>query len=129
MPDQVFPDGVIEKRDHDHNEPVDHRRSRAARLVRAGQVLGHERGGKRDRDHAHEQEQVEHEQRPVDETDVPEQRVVVHPHDADGQEAHHVSGVLRPRAAQHRVAEAPLAYGQQVEDQHRDGDGEDAVAE
>jgi hypothetical protein len=56
-------------------------------------------------------------------------RVVVHPHDPDGEEADHVGEVLRPGVQQNRVIKLAGPDGEQAENKDGDGDREHAVAE
>ena len=75
--------------------------------------------------------------RPVHPGDLRQHRVVVEPHDPDRQEADHVCQVGSQKCARCRAVERErpvgarglVSYRQQVEDQDRDRDGEDAVAE
>ena len=99
MPREVDPHQAEADRDRDHDQAVADRRYR--RLAAAAcEVVGHQRGRERNRHDAHQQEQVQHQDGPVHLGDLGHHRVVIQPHDPDGQEADRVGGVLRPRQGQ-----------------------------
>jgi len=103
--------------------------------VRAGvrDILGHEGGWEGvKRDH-HQQQAIEEEQKMVFALDVPEQPVMVEPHDQNRPEARDVGQQRRPQRQQCRrqpaVRQGVQLGHMDVQRQQRDSDGEHAVAE
>src|SRR5262249_13532917 len=93
----------------------------------------HGRRERNERDH-HQEEHVHDQELPIGPPDVLEHRVVVRPHDAEHEEAERVTQVGRPEGAERRPETAERAdwlrrRGLDLEEEERDRDGEDAVAE
>src|SRR5271167_1657459 len=108
---------------------VQHHRDRRV-VVGNGQVVSHGGGGERDRHHEQQQHEVQEQQRPVHRLYGPDQRVVVDPDDADGEEADQVGDEGRPFVVE-LVDQAPVSrpgHGE-IEREQRDRHGDDAVAE
>jgi hypothetical protein len=95
------------------------------------EVGGHQPGRKGQHGDAHQQQQVEEQDRPVGLAQAPDHHVVVDPDDPDGQERDHVGHVHLPLADQ--SAEQALTWleiGQlDIEHQQRDRHRENAVGE
>src|SRR6266550_6118781 len=114
-------------RDEDRTESVDDERGR--RAVLREDVLTDQRGRKRNDPDGDQQQEVEVEEAPVDALAVLEERVVIHPDDADGEEAHEVGRIRRPQS-QERSAQIGCVGGYtKLEDEESSRDREDAVAE
>ena len=92
------------------------------------QAIGEQARRERDQRDEHQQDQVEHHQRAVRAGDAVELRVVVHPDDADRQEADDVGRVVGPLLGE-RGREAAGGADLEVQHEQRYRDGEDAVAE
>jgi len=93
-----------------------------------GEVVRDQGRGERYGHDAHEQQQVQDQERPVHPGHVGKDRVVVHPHDPDREEADHVGEILRPRRQQ--LGGDRAVPGQaQAEHEQRYRDREYAVAE
>ena len=97
--------------------------------MRREDVAADERGRERHDADRHEQEQVQIEEPPVDALAVLEQGVVIHPDDADGEEAHEVSRIRRPQPHERTAQIARVGGYAQLEHEQRCGDREDAVTE
>jgi hypothetical protein len=129
IPEDAYSHSVEEDRNGYEGKAVGERRGQLV-LLRAEGVRD-DRCRERYEGHAHQQQQVQNQQRVVDADDVLEDVVVVDPHDADAEEADHVAEVRRPETDQ-RFTEvlARLDVGHaDLDDQQRDRDREDAVAE
>ena len=85
---------------------------------------------KGDGDHEEEQQKVREEQHAVHVGELPEERVVVHPHDADHEEAHNVGRERRPLMGQ-LVEQRAISWSghRQVQGEQGDGHCEHSVAE
>ena len=99
-------------------------------LARLAEIGGKNSGGKWDGSDAEEQQEIENQEQIIGALDVSEEAVVIDPHDADESETDQegkVKGPIGQELARKRAA--GRRRNLDVEDQQRDGDGEDAVGE
>ena len=99
-------------------------------LTRLAEIGGENSGGKWDGSDAEEEEEIENQEHVVGALDVIVEAVVIDPHDADECETDQegkVKGPIGQELARKRAA--GRRRNLDVEDQQRDGDGEDAVGE
>ena len=127
---RVAPEREERERERQERGGVD----RCRRLLVAGaavaQVLGDERRRERHERDPHQQQQVDQVERPIDPREAVELGVVVEPDDPDCEKAREEREVRRPKLGE-CMPEAVLSrVGHlELEDQQRDRDREDAVAE
>ena len=99
-------------------------------LARLAEIGGEDSGGKRNGSDAEKEKKIENEEQIIGTLDVGEEAVMIDPHDADEGEADDEGNVKGPvgeeLAAQRRGARRGDL---DIEDQKRDGDGENAVGE
>jgi len=88
-----------------------------------------DRGRKRQHGRCEQQRKVAPQQSGVDPGDPGEQLVVVHPDDTDVGERHQVCQVPRPLGEQVMQCHSAPRRSPEIENQQRDGDSEDTVAE
>lgn len=125
---RLAPDAVEGEREAKAGARLD--RGDRHRRVRLEDVLGHERGGERDEGRCKEQHPVEEEEVAVDPADERKKVVVVDPDHEDRKEARD-EREKRGRGMRKfppNIARS-LRERQEVDDEQRDGDREDAVAE
>jgi len=113
--------------DEDRTKSVDDER-------RGGTLLGEDvpadqRGGKRDDPNGDQQQEVQVQKSPVDAPAVLEEGVVIHPDDADGEEAHEVGGIRWPQPDERGAQIGRVLGHAELEYEERCRDREDAVAE
>jgi len=86
---------------------------------------------KRDEGHAEKQDQIEPRQGFVRSSDQREEAMMIHPHHADVEEAGQKREIRRPlvRQGDAQTSSDELVRDFDLQDQQRDGNGEDAVAE
>ena len=126
---EVQPDPEEREADERHRRGVD--RGGNVRIGAAvDDVVGEQRGREGQERDPHQHEQVHEEEPAVGARDQLEHAVVVHPHDPDHHEREHVGDVGRPLVAE-RAREVAGAHVRDLdlEDQQRDRDRDDAVAE
>ena len=125
--DRVAPHEVEEDRGRGERDPVRDRR----RAPVTGPDVGREQSRReRNEGDAEQEEDVDEEEDAVDAAELPQDRVVVHPDDPDGEEADRVADVGGPEPDK-LVREAVLAElgNLDVQDEQRRGDREHAVGE
>src|SRR5207237_8875837 len=114
-------------RDQYCSKPVDDQ-CRGGAAVREDVLVDKRRWEGNDPD-GDEQHEIQVEKPTVHPLAVLQQRVVIHPDDADGEEAHKVGGIRRPEAKQGADEISCVRGHAQLEDKERSGDREDAIAE
>ena len=124
---RIEKDAGERERDEDRPEPVDDERGRGA--VLGQDVLIDERCRERDDPHGDQEQKVQVEEAPVDARAVLEKGVVIHPDDADREEAHEVRRVGRPEAQERGGQIGRVSGHAELQDEQRRRDREDAVAE
>jgi hypothetical protein len=99
--------------------------------IRIGaQILAEDRCWERHGRDAQQEQQVQEQQRPIHFAEEVEQRVVVDPNDADGEEADRVHGVRGPLAQQGRRQAVLVGRRHaQLEHQQRGGNAEHTITE
>ncbi len=128
------PDRSVEPDPAEHHccrrEGCSVRECRRPRAIRSN-VLRHEPGGEGDERDTQEQENVQQEEGAIDLADLIHQRVMVHPDDADRQEADGVPDVRGPDVQQLSREASPAAFDLRVdvEDEQRRSDCNDTVSE
>jgi hypothetical protein len=124
---RVAPDGVERQRSQIERQAVEDDGGSLA--VSTVQRFGENGSGERKERHDHQQQGVQEQYSPVGCTDVVEHHMVVHPHLSDEQERDGVGQIGRPERDQ-GVQQVPVSgRWPDVQNEQRDRDGEDGVAE